>query len=278
MTRTLADRVAPRLRLRPRHRPRRRPCARPPTAPRSSSTTSTKTWRFRPSPTSRPSVAPPSPARATSLHPDFADHFVGTAVEEFGGLHLIVNNAGYTWDTVVQKMTDEQWDAILDVHLKAPFRILRSAQPVISAAVKAERAAGGPRVTRKVVNISSLAGTAGNAGRANYSAAKAGVVGLTKAMAKEWGRYDVTVNAVAFGLIRTRLTESVAGGDETVTVGDRELSFGVNPELLAQAEASIPLRRAGTPEEAAGAVYLLCLPESDYISGRVLLCAGGFNA
>lgn len=210
--------------------------------------------------------------------PDFAERFVGTATREFGGLHLIVNNAGYTWDNVVQKMTDEQWDAILDVHLKAPFRIMRAAQPVLGASVKAERAAGGPRITRKVVNISSLAGTAGNAGQANYSAAKAGVIGLTKAMAKEWGRYDVTVNAVAFGLIRTRLTSSVAGSDETVTVGDRELKFGVNPELLAQAEAGIPLGRAGTPEDAAGAVYLFCRPESDYISGQVILCAGGFNA
>lgn len=209
--------------------------------------------------------------------PDFAERFVGTAVNEFGGLHLIVNNAGYTWDNVVQKMSDEQWDAILDVHLKAPFRIMRAAQPVLSASVKAERAAGGPRITRKVVNISSLAGTAGNAGQANYSAAKAGVVGLTKAMAKEWGRYDVTVNAVAFGLIRTRLTESL-DADATVTVGERELKFGVNPQLLAQAEAGIPLGRAGTPEDAAGAVYLFCRPESDYISGQVVLCAGGFNA
>jgi 3-oxoacyl-[acyl-carrier protein] reductase len=208
---------------------------------------------------------------------DFGERFVSTAVSEFGGLHIIVNNAGYTWDNVVQKMSDQQWDDILDVHLKAPFRILRAAQPVISAAVKAERAAGGDRVTRKVVNISSIAGTGGNAGQINYSSAKAGITGLTKTMAKEWGRYDVTVNCVAFGLIRTRLTEVPAGGDAKIDVAGRQIAVGVNPELLAQFEKTIPLGRAGTPAEAAGSVYLLCIPESDYVSGQVLICGGGFN-
>jgi 3-oxoacyl-[acyl-carrier protein] reductase len=205
---------------------------------------------------------------------DFADRFVGTAVEAFGGLHIIVNNAGFTWDNVIQKMTDEQWDTILDLHLKAPFRILRAAQPVISAAVKAERAAG-TVVNRKVVNISSLAGVGGNAGQANYSSAKAGVEGLTRALSKEWGRLSVNVNAVAFGLISTRLTQAADAG-ATIDVGGRDIKVGVNPQLLASMEAMIPLGRAGTPEEAAGAVYLLCTPESDYISGQTVLCAGGF--
>jgi 3-oxoacyl-[acyl-carrier protein] reductase len=209
--------------------------------------------------------------------PEFADRFVGTAVKEFGGLHIIVNNAGYTWDNVVQKMTDQQWDDILDVHLKAPFRILRAAQPVISAAVKAERAAGTPRITRKVVNISSIAGTGGNAGQINYSSAKSGIMGLTKTMAKEWGRYDVTVNCVAFGLIRTRLTEASAGGDAKIDIEGRQIAVGVNPDLLAQAEKGIPLGRAGTPVEAAGSVYLFCIPESDYVSGQVVICGGGFG-
>ena len=207
----------------------------------------------------------------------FAEEFVRTATDSFGGLDIIVNNAGYTWDAVVQKTPDEQLDAILDVHLKAPFRILRAAQPVISAAVKAERAAGLTRVTRKVVNISSVAGTAGNAGQTNYSSAKSAILGLTKTLAKEWGRYDVTVNCVAFGLIRTRLTEAPAGGGATIDVGGRELAVGVNPELLAQFERGIPLGRAGTPAEAAGAVYLLCSPESDYVSGQTLVCGGGFT-
>jgi 3-oxoacyl-[acyl-carrier protein] reductase len=209
--------------------------------------------------------------------PGFADRFVGAAVNEFGGLHIIVNNAGYTWDSVVQKMSDQQWDDILDVHLKAPFRILRAAQPVISAAVKTERAAGADRVIRKVVNISSIAGTGGNAGQINYSSAKAGIMGLTKTMAKEWGRYDVTVNCVAFGLIRTRLTEATAGADAKIDIEGRQIAVGVNPELLAQAEKGIPLGRAGTPVEAAGSVYLFCIPESDYVSGQVVVCGGGFG-
>ncbi|QBS43377.1 SDR family NAD(P)-dependent oxidoreductase [Nocardia sp. CS682] len=207
----------------------------------------------------------------------FAERFVQTAVDEFGGLDIIINNAGYTWDSVIQKMTDEQWDAILDVHLKAPFRILRAAQPVIAAAVKQAKAAGEPVPCRKVVNISSLAGTGGNAGQANYSSGKAGILGLTKALAKEWGRYNVTVNAVAFGLIKTRLTEAPAGTGGTIDVQGKEIKVGVNPNLLAAMEQMVPLGRGGTPAEAAGAVYLLCIPESDYVSAQTLVCGGGFN-
>jgi 3-oxoacyl-[acyl-carrier protein] reductase len=208
---------------------------------------------------------------------DFGERFVQTAVDNFGGLDIIVNNAGYTWDSVIQKMTDEQWDAILDVHLKAPFRILRAAQPVIAAAVRAAKAAGEPIPCRKVVNISSLAGTGGNAGQANYSAAKAGVTGLTKALAKEWGRYNVTVNTVAFGLIKTRLTETPADSDGTIDVAGKEIKVGVNPGLLAAMAQMVPLGRGGTPAEAAGAVYLFCVPESDYVSAQTLVCGGGFN-
>ncbi|NES15202.1 MULTISPECIES: SDR family NAD(P)-dependent oxidoreductase [Micromonospora] len=207
---------------------------------------------------------------------DFAQRFVDTAVDRFGGLDVIVNNAGYTWDTVIQKMTDDQWDAILDVHLKAPFRILRAAQPVISAAVKRALAAGDPVPVRKVVNISSVAGLHGNAGQVNYAAAKAGVTGLTRALAKEWGRYQVTVNTVAFGLIRTRLTDASAAGDSTIDVQGRQIKVGVNPDLLAAAEHMIPLGRAGTPVDAANAVYLLTVPESDYVTGQTLVCDGGF--
>jgi 3-oxoacyl-[acyl-carrier protein] reductase len=208
--------------------------------------------------------------------PEFAERFVATATDEFDGLDIIVNNAGYTWDSVIQKMTDEQWDAILDVHLKGPFRILRAAQPVISARVKAERERG-TSVCRKIVNISSLAGLGGNAGQVNYSSGKAGIIGLTRALSKEWGRYNVTVNAVAFGLIRTRLTEVAAGGDATIDIEGRQLKVGINSELLDDMTRSIPLGRAGTPEDAAGAVYLLTLPESDYVSGQVLACSGGYN-
>ena len=205
----------------------------------------------------------------------FAERFVQTAVDTFGGLDIIVNNAGYTWDTVIQKMTDSQWDAMIDVHLKAPFRILRAAQPVISAAVKAARAAGRPVPCRKVVNISSISGLGGNAGQVNYAAAKAGVTGLTKTIAKEWGRYNVTANTVAFGLITTRLTNAPAGAG-TITVQGHEVSVGVGPQLLDAMTSQVPLGRPGTPAEAAGAVYLLCLPESDYISGQTLVCGGGY--
>jgi 3-oxoacyl-[acyl-carrier protein] reductase len=208
---------------------------------------------------------------------DFGERFVQASLDNFNGLDIIVNNAGFTWDSVIQKMTDEQWHAILDVHVGAPFRILRAAQPVIAAAARAEREASGSVTCRKVVNISSLAGTGGNAGQANYSAGKAAVLGLTKTLAKEWGRYNVTVNAVAFGLIKTRMTEQTADNGGTVDIGGRQLKYGVNPELMARMEQSIALGRAGTPADAAGAVYLLCTPESDYISGETLICSGGFN-
>jgi 3-oxoacyl-[acyl-carrier protein] reductase len=207
--------------------------------------------------------------------PDFAERFIGTAVNEYKGLDIIVNNAGYTWDSVVQKMTDEQWYAMIDVHLTAPFRILRAAQPVIRALAKAEGEAG-QRVVRKVVNISSVAGLFGNAGQTNYSTAKAGIVGMTQTLAKEWGRMNVTVNCVAFGFIQTRLTASTADA-ATANIEGREIKVGVNPGLLAMMEQSIPLGRGGTPEEAAGAVYLLCAPESDYVSGQTLMCTGGLT-
>lgn len=207
--------------------------------------------------------------------PDFAERFVGTAVGEFKGLDIIVNNAGYTWDSVIQKMSDEQWYAMIDCHLTAPFRILRAAQPVIRALAKADAEAG-RRVVRKVVNISSVAGLFGNAGQANYSTAKAGIVGMTQTLAKEWGRMQVTVNCVAYGFIKTRLTVSAAGAS-TANIDGREIKVGVNPDLMAAMERSIPLGRGGTPEEAAGAVYLLCIPESDYISGQTLMCSGGLT-
>lgn len=207
--------------------------------------------------------------------PDFAERFIGTAVNEYKGLDIVVNNAGYTWDNVIQKMTDEQWYAMIDCHLTAPFRILRAAYPVIRDLSKADQAAG-RRVVRKVVNISSVAGLFGNAGQVNYSSAKAGILGMTQTLAKEWGRLAVTVNAVAYGFIKTRLTGNAAEGG-TANIDGREIKVGVNPDLLAAMERGIPLGRGGTPEEAAGAVFLLCLPESDYVSGQTLMCSGGLT-
>lgn len=204
----------------------------------------------------------------------FAERFVQAGIDTWGGLDIIVNNAGYTWDNVIQKMTDEQWYAILDVHLTAPFRIMRAASRFIREAARREQEEG-REVFRKVVNISSTSGVFGNAGQANYSTAKAGIQGLTRAMAKEWGRYKVNVNAVAFGLIMTRLTEAPAHGGATIDISGREIPVGVRPEVLQTAEKLIPLGRGGRPEEAAGSVYLFCIPESNYVTGQTLVVAGG---
>lgn len=206
--------------------------------------------------------------------PDFADRFVKSALDGFGGIDIIVNNAGYTWDGVIQKMSDEQWQAMLDVHATAPFRILRAASGFIRDAAKRE-AKERREVFRKVVNVSSVAGLGGNAGQVNYAAAKAAVVGLTKTLCKEWGRYKVNVNCVAFGAIRTRLTRPQSEAEGQIQVDGRLLQVGVPADQFEAWERAIPLGRAGTPEEAAGAVYLLCSPESNYISGEVLVCGGG---
>ncbi|MEV6697479.1 SDR family oxidoreductase [Streptomyces sp. NPDC051453] len=196
----------------------------------------------------------------------FAQRFVGTATETFGGLDIIVNNAGYTWDTVIQKMTDEQWHTVLDVHLTASFKILRAAQPYIRANPTDHH--------RKVVNISSTSGFYGNLGQVNYAAAKAGMIGMTKTLAKEWGRYKVNVNAVAFGFILTRMTEVTAADNATLNIDGRDIKVGLNPEKAAMASKIIPLGRPGTPQEAAGAVYALCLQETNYVSGQCLVVDG----
>jgi 3-oxoacyl-[acyl-carrier protein] reductase len=197
------------------------------------------------------------------------------AVDAFGGCHVVVNNAGYTWDSVIQKMSDEQWYAILDVHLTAPFRILRAFQQHFRTEVEKERSAG-KRIVRKVVNISSTSGVNGNAGQSNYSAGKAGIVGLTKTLAKEFGRYDVTVNAVAFGYIQTRLTKPLSQGEAgEIEVQGRKVKVGVQGGRIAAMNQMIPLGRGGLPEEAAGSVYLFCSPDSDYDSGQCLVVNGG---
>ncbi|NLH80536.1 MAG: SDR family oxidoreductase, partial [Phyllobacteriaceae bacterium] len=185
------------------------------------------------------------------------------------------NNAGYTWDSLIGKMSDAQFDAMIDVHLKAPFRILRAAsEPIRIRAAK--EAAEGREVFRKVVNISSVAGTGGNVGQANYSSAKSGVIGLTKSLAKEWGRFKVNVNCVAFGLIETRLTEATEV-KKTISVAGNEVAVGMPTKIVESFEKLIPLGRAGRPEEAADGVYLFCAPESNYVSGQVLIVGGGLS-
>ncbi|HIF29692.1 MAG: SDR family NAD(P)-dependent oxidoreductase [bacterium] len=206
---------------------------------------------------------------------DFADKFINTALDTFGGLDIIVNNAGYTWDNVIQKMGDDQWQAILDCHLTAPFRILRAAQPHIKRLFLEEKEKGITNY-RKVVNISSTSGMNGNAGQVNYATAKAGVVGMAKTMAKEWGRYNVNVNAVGFGLIKTRLTDADAEKEESlINIEGNKIKVGVNSAVFQSAKTMIPLGRPGTPQEAAGAIYMFCIPESNYVTGQILMCHGG---
>lgn len=207
--------------------------------------------------------------------PDFGETIVALAMARYGHLDIVVNNAGYTWDAVVQSMTDEMFQAMLDVHLVAPFRILRAALIPWREAAKAE-AAEGREVFRKVVNVTSISGTGGNPGQANYAAGKAGLVGLTKTLAKEWGRYKICVNAVAFGSIDTRLTAAKETG-QAIEVAGRRVALGVPQAQRDLTPMFIPMGRPGTPDEAAGAIYLFCIPESDYVTGQTLVCGGGLG-
>jgi 3-oxoacyl-[acyl-carrier protein] reductase len=200
------------------------------------------------------------------------DGTVGT----FRGLDIIVNNAGYTWDNVIQKTTDEQFQAMLDIHLIAPFRLLRAASTFIRDAAKKDGAEG-RLIMRKVVNITSISGTDGNAGQIGYSTGKAGVIGMTKTMAKEWGRYNVNVNAVGFGLIETRLIQPLTGEAASIDIKGRQIPVGVQPKVLEAVKHMCPLGRLGTPEEAADAVLFFCSPLSDYVTGEVLICGGGLH-
>jgi 3-oxoacyl-[acyl-carrier protein] reductase len=232
-------------------------------------------------------------ARASLNHPQNARHVaadltdpaspaavVEATLSAFGGIDIIVNNAGYTMDSVIQKTTDDQFQAMLDIHLVVPFRILRAASDHIRAAAKRESAAN-QRVMRKVVNITSIAGTDGNPGQAAYGSAKAGVIGLTKTLAKEWGRYNVNVNAVGFGLIETRLIQPIAqpttGDTPTIQMHGHDIKVGVPPATLESIKETCPLRRLGTTEEAAGAVLFFCSPLSDYVTGEILICSGGLH-
>src|SRR5215203_2836449 len=201
------------------------------------------------------------------------DQLVQKAVDEFGQIDIIVNNAGYTWDGVAHKMTDEQFQAMLDIHTVVPFRVIRAAAPHLREPAKKERDEG-REVFRKIVNISSISGTMGNAGQVNYSAAKAGVVGLTKTLAKEWGGFKINVNAVAFGFVETRLTASKEEGGK-IEIEGKEIDLGIPEQMRQLAAAIIPLGRPATPEEAAGPVFFLCSPWANYVHGQVLNVTGG---
>lgn len=221
------------------------------------------------------------PSRIQHFTGDLTDPLIpGELVEAtlgaFGAVDIIVNNAGYSWDNVIQKTTDEQFQAMLEIHLVTPFRLLRAASAFIRDAAKREMASD-RRVMRKVVNITSISGTDGNPGQVGYSSGKAGVIGLTKTLAKEWGRYNVNVNAVGFGLIETRMTQALGADLASLEMHGHQIKLGVQQSMLDSVKNACPLGRLGTPEEASGAVLFFCSPLSDYVTGEVLICGGGLH-
>jgi 3-oxoacyl-[acyl-carrier protein] reductase len=202
-----------------------------------------------------------------------SEQLVQTAIDAWGRLDVVVNNAGYTLDAPIHKLSDDWFQKMLDIHVVAPFRVIRAAAPHLREPAKAERERG-EEVFRKIVNVSSTSGMMGNAGQANYSAGKAAIVGLTKTLAKEWGQFKVNCNAIAFGFIETRLT---ASKDESnvAQIGGQTVQLGIPDQLRGMASMLIPLGRPGTPQEAAGGVFFLCSPWSNYVHGQVLNVTGG---
>ena len=202
-----------------------------------------------------------------------ADELVAAAIDAWGKIDIIVNNAGYTIDAPIHKMSDDAFQKMLDIHTIVPFRVIRAAAPHLREPAKKEREEG-VEVFRKIVNVSSISGTMGNAGQANYSAGKNAVVGLTKTLAKEWGQFKINVNAVAFGYIETRLT---ASKDESniMEIGGEKVQLGIPDQLRGMASMLIPIGRPGTPQEAAGGVFFLCSPWSNFVHGQVLNITGG---
>lgn len=211
---------------------------------------------------------------------DFASKIMKATIDKFGAVHILVNNAGYTWDGVIHKMPMKQWEAMLSVHLTAPFRLIQAATPYMRDAAKAEIQKSGKATPRSIINVSSTSGTHGNAGQVNYSTAKAGVIGLTKTVAKEWGPFNIRCNGLAYGFIATRLTADKGSGasmqvnGETVKLGIP----GAAQRMEASAKMLIPLQRVGTPEDAAGAMLMLASPYASYISAQMIEVTGGSMA
>ena len=205
----------------------------------------------------------------------YPERLVRETVEAFGGdIDIIVNNAGYTWDATVHKMTDGQWQAMMDIHATAPFKIIRAAAPYMRDNAVREKEQYGKAKCRKIINISSVAGLDGNFGQANYSSAKAAVVGLTKTMSREWGPFNICVNCVAFGFIETRLTQSKEKGEAIVRDGE-QVAIGVPDKIRMMFTLICPLGRPATPEEAADSILMVASPMADYISGQVIRVTGG---
>src|SRR3954468_4410134 len=205
--------------------------------------------------------------------PGAPDELVKTAVDAWGRVDIIVNNAGYTLDAPIHKMSDDWFQKMLDIHVVGPFRVIRAAAPHLREPAKQEREEG-REVFRKIVNVSSISGTMGNAGQANYSSGKAAVVGLTKTLAKEWGQFKINVNAVAFGWIETRLTAAKESSN-TMEIDGQTVQLGIPEQMRSVAPMLIPIGRPGTPAEAAGGVFFLCSPWSNFVHGQVLNITGG---
>jgi 3-oxoacyl-[acyl-carrier protein] reductase len=204
----------------------------------------------------------------------FPERLMETAVATYGKINVLVNNAGYTWDGMLHKMNDKQWQAILDVHATAPFRMIRAVAPHMREPAKEELASGGLKEPRCIINVSSTSGLHGNIGQINYATGKMGIIGLTKTVAKEWGGFGIRCNAVAFGFIDTRLTRSKED-EESIEVAGEEILLGIPEKLRRNAGVFIPLGRPATPEEAAGGIVMLASPWAAYITGHTLEVTGG---
>lgn len=215
------------------------------------------------------------PCAGSVTEDGFPKRFIEAAMNAFGRIDIIVNNAGFTIDQPIERSSDEEWDLIHGVNLRAPYRILREAAPIFQST--ANETQQEDEHIRKVVNVASMAGTRGNARQSVYSAAKAGLTGLTRSLSKEWGRYKVNVNCVAFGMIDTRQTRPKEDG-ESVSIGDRRFFIGSPREKVEALSKMIPIGRLGKVEEAAGAICLLCLPEANYINGQIIEVGGGLSA
>ena len=207
--------------------------------------------------------------------PAFPGRLLDAAVGRFGDLTVLIPNAGFTHDGVVHKMGDAQFTSMLDVHLTAPFRLIRAAAPYMRDRAKEEARRLGRARPRCILNVSSTSGVHGNAGQVNYGAAKAGVVGLTKSVAKEWGQFNIRCNCLVFGMIRTRLTGDKEAQGESIRVNGSSVRLGIPGGMGAAVEAMNPLQRVGSPEEAAGAMLLLASPLASYITGQAVEVTGG---